>query len=88
MEKNKNLNKGNTGQERSNSLIIEIIMLVIALLLLCFAGYKMLTEKNDTGKLEENNMQEQDNNQNEENIEQEETYVRWPINEIFTLNMK
>ena len=70
MENNKNVNK-----------IISTFMLVIALLLLCFAGYKYFTEKPEVD-VPEDNTQEQENNENEP--QETENYTAYDFNEVIT----
>ena len=68
MENNENLNnqvnENNNHQEekKNNNKTIGIVILVIGLLLLGIAGYKLLIEKPETDKPKDDNIQEQDNN--------------------------
>ena len=68
MENNESMNNqvnesNNVEQEKkNNSKTIGIVVLVIGLLLVCFAGYKLFIEKPESTKPKDDNTQEQDNN--------------------------
>lgn len=80
MENNGNLNnqvnETNIIQEekKNNNKTIGIVVLVISILLLCFAGYKLFVEKAETDQPKNDNAQEQENdNGNKQNGNNEST---------------
>ena len=94
MENNENLNNqvnesNNVEQEKkNNSKTIGIVVLVIGLLLVCFAGYKLFIEKPEPDKPKDDNTQEQGNNKNDDNGTQEnEKYKAYNFDEVVA-NMK
>lgn len=92
MENNENLNnrvnRNNVQEEKkNNNKTIGIVVLVISLLLLCFAGYKLFIEKFETDKHKNDNTQEGENNQKEDNDEEDqEKYRAIDFNEVASGN--
>ena len=88
MENNENMNnrvnENITQESKNNNKTIGIVMLVIGLLLVGFAGYKLFIEKPETDKPKNDNTQEQENNEN--NVK-EEKYKAYDFDEVVA-NMK